>query len=104
MAGPDINVDLGAREWQDYLNNTISSLKVLADETGGLCVCNTNDFRKYLQMIDNEMSDYYLVGWTTSNPDPLKVRRKIEIKISRPGLRDPVYKTSYDIRRPPKGK
>ena len=104
MAGPDINLDLGAREWQDYLNNTISSLKVLGDETGGFCICNTNDFRKRLQQIDNEMSDYYLIGWTTSNPDPLKVRRKVEIKISRPGVREVVYRPEYTIRRPSKGK
>jgi VWFA-related protein len=104
MAGPDINLDLGAREYQEYLNNTISSLRVLAEETGGIAVVNTNDFRKYLQMIDNEMSDYYLIGWTTSNPDPLKVTRKVEIKISRPGLRDPVYRPSYSIKRPSKGK
>ena len=36
MAGPDINLDLGAREWQDYLNNTISSLKVLGRRDGRL--------------------------------------------------------------------
>jgi VWFA-related protein len=104
IAGPDINLDLGAREWQDYLNNTISSLKVLAEETGGICICNTNDFRRGLQTIDNEMSDYYLIGWTTSNPDPLKIRRKIEIKVTRPGLSVPIYLPSYEIRRPNKSK
>ena len=104
IAGPDINLDLGAREWQDYLNNTISSLKVLAEETGGICICNTNDFRRGLQTIDNEMSDYYLIGWTTSNPDPLKIRRKVEIKVMRPGLSVPIYLPSYEIRRPSKGK
>lgn len=104
VAGPDINIDLGSREWQDYLNNTISSLKVLAEETGGICVCNTNDFRKYLQIIDNEMSDYYLIGWTTSNPDPLKVRRKVEIKVARPGVAVPIYLPEYTIRRPNKAR
>jgi VWFA-related protein len=100
MAGPDINLDLGAREWQDYLNNTISSLKVLAQETGGICVCNTNDFRRYLQQIDNEMSDYYLLGWTTSNPDPLKITRRVEIKVSRPAVRDLIYRPEYRLERP----
>jgi VWFA-related protein len=104
VAGPDINLDLGSREWQDYLNNTISSLRVLAEETGGICICNTNNFRAGLTTIDNEMSDYYLIGWTTSNPDPLKVRRKVEIKVTRPGVAVPIYLPEYTIRRPNKSK
>lgn len=104
MAGPDINLDLGAREWQDYLNNTISSLQVLGNETGGFCICNTNDFRSRLQRIDNEMSDYYLIGWTTSNPDPLKRKRKVEIKVSRPAVRELVYRPEYTLALPGKGK
>lgn len=104
MAGPDINNELGAREWQDYLNNTIDSLKVLGDETGGFCICNTNDFKRYLQRVDNEMSDYYLIGWTTSNPDPLRVRRKVEIKVSRPDVREINYRPEYTIKRPNRGK
>jgi len=104
IATPDINLDLTSTEWTNFINNTQDSLRVLATETGGIPVVNTNDFKSAFQKIDNEMSDYYLIGWTTSNPDPLKIRRKIEIKLSRPGLADPIYKTSYEITRPSKGK
>jgi hypothetical protein len=31
------------------------------------------------------MSDYYILGYTSSNPDPLKVTRKLEIKVKREG-------------------
>jgi hypothetical protein len=50
------------------------------------------------------MSDYYLIGWTTTNPDPLKIRRKVEIKVTRPGLSVPIYLPGYEIKRPNKAR
>ena len=41
--------------------------------------------RKALKRIDQETSDYYLVGYYSSNPDPVKKRRTIEVKVKRPG-------------------
>ena len=102
VGGADINLNLTSTEWQNYITNTIDSLRVLADETGGIAVVNTNDFKNKFKQIDNEMSDYYLIGWTTSNPDPLKIRRKVDIKVSRPGVRDLVYRPEYSIKRPSK--
>jgi VWFA-related protein len=102
VGGADINLNLTSTEWQNYVTNTIDSLRVLADETGGIAVVNTNDFKNKFKQIDNEMSDYYLIGWTTSNPDPLKIRRKVEIKVSRPAVRDLVYRPEYSIKRPNK--
>ena len=95
IAGSDINVNLSIEEWRSFVETSISSLKVLGDETGGFCICNTNDFKKGLQRIDNEMSDYYILGYTSSNPDPLKVTRKLEIRVKREGLEvtyPPVYR------------
>ena len=60
-------------------------LRVLADLTGGLAVVNQNDVTKALGRIDQETSDYYLVGYSSSNPDPTKKRRTIEVKVKRPG-------------------
>ena len=68
------------------MNNTIDSLKVLGDETGGFCICNTNDFKRDLQRIDNETSDYYLHRLTTSNPDPLKSTPQNRDQGTRPGV------------------
>src|SRR5262245_27546650 len=64
VGGADINLNLTSTEWQNYVNNTIDSLRVLAEETGGIAVVNTNDFKNKFKVIDNEMSDYYLIGWT----------------------------------------
>jgi VWFA-related protein len=99
IAGPDINVTLSATEWRDYVENSVSSLKVLGDETGGFCICQTNDFKRGLQRIDNEMSDYYVIGYQSNNPDPLKVRRNVEIKVNRPNLQELDYTRFYQIDR-----
>jgi VWFA-related protein len=98
-AGPDIGDNLGAQEWREFVTTTVSSLQVLGEETGGFCICNTNDFSRGLQRIDAETSDYYLLGYTSTNPDPLKVRRRVEIKVTRPGV-ELIYKPEYTIERP----
>jgi len=95
IAGSDINVNLSIEEWRSFVEESVSSLKVLADETGGFATVNTNDFKKNIQRIDNEMSDYYILVYTSSNPDPLKVTRKLEIKVKREGALvsyPPVYR------------
>ena len=43
---------------------------MLAEETGGIAVVNQNDFDKALKRIDAESSDYYVLGYYSSNPDP----------------------------------
>ena len=37
-----------------------------------------------LKRIDAETGDYYVIGYYSSNADPLKRRRAIEIKMKRP--------------------
>ena len=46
-----------------------------------------NDFDKGIKRIDSETSDYYLIGFYSSNPDPLKRNRKLKIEVKvRDGL------------------
>ena len=71
-------------EYLDYVRSSQDSLRVLADLTGGIAVVNQNDFTKALKRIDQETSDYYVVGYYSSNPDPTKKRRSIEVKV-KPG-------------------
>jgi VWFA-related protein len=101
-AGPSIALNMSATEWRDYVDQSVSTLRVLGDETGGFCICMTNNFDKYLKQIDNETSDYYMVGYVSNNPDPFKVNRKIEIKVLRPGLQKPLYIESYKLPKPRK--
>jgi hypothetical protein len=45
-----------------------------------------NDFDKALKRIDNETSDYYVLGYYSSNPDPLRRTRRIEVRTTRPNV------------------
>jgi len=103
-AGPTLNYKLSVGEWRDWITTTISSLQILADETGGFAIVNTNDFRSGLQRIDAETSDYYIIGYSSTNPDPLRVRRVVEIKVPE---RDDLmlqYKPEYTIDRSNRGR
>ena len=98
---PDLDEKIDMVEWQDYVRTSQDSLRVLAEQTGGIAVVNQNDFDKALKRIDNETSDYYVVGYYSSNPDPTKRRRRIEIKLKRENtnLR---YRTEYVLKPPPR--
>jgi VWFA-related protein len=97
---PDLDEQIDMVEWQDHVRSTQDSLRVLAELTGGIAVINQNDFDKALKRIDNETSDYYVIGYYSSNPDPTKRRRRIEIKLKRPNL-DLRYRTEYTLKPPP---
>ena len=100
IAGQDLDETVDPSDFQEYLRTTQDSLRVLAQETGGLAIVNQNNFDKGLKRIDAETSDYYVVGYYSSNPDPLKRTRKIEVKVLRDGLT--VWsRTSYTLRQPP---
>jgi VWFA-related protein len=98
---PDLDEKVDMVEWQDYVRSSQDSLRVLAEQTGGIAVINQNDFDKALKRIDNETSDYYVVGYYSTNPDPTKRRRRIEIKLKRPGMHLR-YRTEYSLKPPPR--
>ena len=89
-------------EYAEYVRKSQDSLRVLAEQTGGIAVVNQNNFEKALKRIDAETSDYYMVGYSSTNPDPLKRTRKIEVKlVNKPGVT--VWsRTSYSLRQAPK--
>ena len=97
VAGPDLDETLDPVEYGEHVRKTQDSLRVLAEETGGIAVVNQNDFSRALKRIDAETSDYYMLGYTSSNPDPLKRTRKIEVKVTRPETRV-ISRTSYSLK------
>lgn len=97
-AGPGIITNITMAAWQAFRTESLSSLRVLASETGGICACDSNDIPAYLRRIDNDTSDFYLLGYVSSNPDPLRVRRRIEVRLTRPDLPKPVYREEYSIK------
>ena len=102
VGGPDLDeTKLDVMDWQDHIRETQSSLRVIADLTGGFALVNSNDFDKGLKRIDGETSDYYVLGYYSTNPDPLKKRRNIEIKVKAPGKFELNYKPTYTLKPPP---
>jgi VWFA-related protein len=99
VGGVDISeTKVDITDWQDHVRETQNSLRTIAELTGGIAVVNQNDFKKALDRIDGETSDYYVLGYYSSNPDPTKRRRTIEIRVTRPGKYDMKYRTSYTLK------
>jgi VWFA-related protein len=82
----DIDEQVDPQQWNEYVRKSQDSLRVIAEETGGVAVVNQNDFSKALKRIDAETSDYYVLGYYSSNPDPTRRRRQMVVKVNRPGL------------------
>lgn len=78
------NVDIN--EMRNHIGKTQSSLRVLAEATGGFAVINDNRYDDALGRIDAETSDYYILGYYASNPDAKHRNRAIEVKTQRPGV------------------
>ena len=98
---PDLDDNVDPMEFQEYITNSINSLRVLAEQTGGIAVVNQNDFEKALKRIDAETSDYYMIGYYSTNPDPLKRTRQIDVKVKRKDV-DVWARKSYSIKTGPR--
>jgi VWFA-related protein len=101
VAGSDIDEQVDPTEWANYVRKSQDTLRVVAEETGGIAVVNQNDFDKALKQIDAESSDYYVLGYYSSNPDPTQRRRKIEVRVKRPDV-SLTYRTEYVLKPPPR--
>jgi VWFA-related protein len=103
VGGSDIDEQVDPTQWNDYIRKSQDSLRVLADETGGIAVVNQNDFDKALKKIDADSSDYYVLGYYSKNPDPTKRRRTVAVKATQKGVAlSVVARKEYVLRPPPK--
>ena len=97
----DIDEQVDPQQWNEYVRKSQDSLRVIAEETGGLAVVNQNDFSKALKRIDAETSDYYVLGYYSKNPDPTKRRRQVEVKVTRKSA-SAWFRKEYVLKPPPK--
>jgi VWFA-related protein len=95
----DAGQNLDQSEWRMHLQKTQSSLRYLAEETGGFAVVNDNDFVSAFKKIDAETSDYYILGYYSSNPDPTKRVRQLEVKVDRPDV-SVAARRAYSLKTP----
>ena len=82
----DASQHVDQSEWRTYIQKTTSTLKYLSEETGGFAIVDTNDFATALRRVDAETSDYYVLGFYSTNPDTTKRTRQLEVKVDRPGV------------------
>jgi VWFA-related protein len=101
-ADASTRAQLSYADVRDFYTTQISTLQVLAEETGGFAGVNSNDLEGIIRRIDSETSDFYQIGYISSNPDPTKIRRFIKIEITRPNMQEPIYRSEYTIPRPPR--
>ena len=63
----DINQGVSLHDRSQYLNDSIDSLRVLADNTDGRAIVNRNDLAAGMKQIMRDASGYYLLGYTSSS-------------------------------------
>jgi VWFA-related protein len=75
-------------------------LRSLASETGGLPIFNTNNLNQGLDKVDLELSNYYVLGFSSTNPKRDGKFRKLEVKTDLKGLKLK-HRNGYLDPRPP---
>ncbi len=77
-----------------------SGLGQLAQDTGGLLFENTNNLRQGFERIEDDLHNYYLLGYSPANDVYDGRFRKIEVKVKRSGLTVASRKGYFAVRDP----
>ena len=75
-------------------------LNELASSTGGLFFNNTNNLRPAFERVESDLRNYYLLGYTPSNPKFDGRFRKIEVRVKRPNVTLAARKGYFAVRDP----
>lgn len=82
----DPSLRLSPTGLQDEIRISQDSLRVLAEQTGGVALVNANDFRDGFSRIVQANSTYYLIGFYSNNERRDGKFRKLTVRVKRPGL------------------
>lgn len=108
-SGAEDSIDIGSlpadnsislTQMQDELRISQDSLRLMANDTGGIAVLNSNDFRTGFSRILDENSSYYVLGYYPSNDKRDGRFRNVQVRMLKPGLRVRARRGYYA----PKGK
>ena len=98
-AGLDEAVDIGSVPLDDpdfqapsvLIQNEVrraqDNLRVMSEQTGGFAIVNQNDLNASFQRIVEDNSSYYVLGYYPSNDKRDGKFRKVQVHVTRPGLR-----------------
>ncbi|MCL4845484.1 MAG: VWA domain-containing protein [Acidobacteria bacterium] len=81
----DHSLNLGPQSMQSELRLAQDSLRVLAEQTGGVAAVNSNDFAGAFDRIVRDNSVYYVLGYYPTNDRRDGRVRKIDVRVTRPG-------------------
>lgn len=82
----DPGLGVGPEAFGEELRLAQDSLRVLAEQTGGLAAVNSNDFATAFDRVVRDNSSYYVLGYYPTNPRRDGRYRKIDVRVTRPGL------------------
>jgi VWFA-related protein len=77
-----------------------SGLGQLAQDTGGVLFENTNNLRLGFERIEDDLRNYYLLGYSPTNDVYDGRFRRIEVKVKRPGVTVAARKGYFALRDP----
>jgi VWFA-related protein len=97
--GGDRPLTHGLEKNEDVLRQDAhSGLGALAQETGGILFENTNNLRQGFDRIENDLRNYYLLGYTPANNTYDGRFRSIDVKVKRPGVTVAARKGYFAVR------
>ncbi|OFW25097.1 MAG: hypothetical protein A3G21_16820 [Acidobacteria bacterium RIFCSPLOWO2_12_FULL_66_21] len=68
------------------LRNRLDTLRILAANTDGIAITNSNDLDKGLRRISDDLTSYYLLGYYSKNTKLDGRFREIKVRVKRPGV------------------
>ena len=77
----------GVQQQFAQLSGSQDTLTSLAGDTGGRAFTDTNDFGEAFARVQRDMSAYYLLGYSTTNPAKDGRFRRIQVRVKRDGFR-----------------
>jgi VWFA-related protein len=95
---------ISVTDLQDELRISQDSLRAMANETGGIAVLNQNDFRTGFSRILDDNSSYYVLGYYPTNDKRDGKFRKVQVNVSKPGLKVRARKGYYASKGKPETK
>jgi len=71
---------------RQYLNSTMDTLRLLAEQTDGRAIVNRNDLAAGMTQIVRDTSAYYLLGYTSTQAPTDGRFHEIKVQVKRPGV------------------
>ena len=87
LPADDPNAPTPSTSLQDEVRRAQDSLRVMSEQTGGFAIVNQNDLNTSFERIVQDNSSYYVLGYYPSNDKRDGKFRKIDVRVTRPGLR-----------------